>query len=41
MCRQISTFQTHLDSKKRDFTEYVAKELQEIQDCGKLDEVGL
>ncbi|CAD6993904.1 unnamed protein product [Ceratitis capitata] len=41
MCRQISTFQTQLDSKKRHFSEYVAKELQELQDCGKLDEIGL
>ncbi|XP_055849547.1 kinesin-like protein Klp98A isoform X1 [Episyrphus balteatus] len=41
VCRQISTFQTQLDSKKRDFSEYVAKELQELQDYGKLDEVGI
>ncbi|EDW80864.1 uncharacterized protein Dwil_GK11333 [Drosophila willistoni] len=41
VCRQISAFQTQLDSKKRDFSEYVAKELQELQDCGKLDEMGL
>ncbi|XP_012160198.1 kinesin-like protein Klp98A isoform X2 [Ceratitis capitata] len=41
VCRQISTFQTQLDSKKRHFSEYVAKELQELQDCGKLDEIGL
>ena len=31
--------QTQLDSKKRDFYEYAAKELQELLDCGKLDEV--
>lgn len=37
--RQLSTLQTQLDTKKRDFYEYVAKELQELQDCGKLDEV--
>lgn len=37
--RQISALQTQLDSKKRDFIEYVAKELQELQDLGKLDEV--
>ncbi|XP_017143153.1 kinesin-like protein Klp98A isoform X1 [Drosophila miranda] len=41
VCRQISAFQTQLDSKKRDFSEYVAKELQELQDCGKLDEMGM
>ncbi|XP_050341543.1 kinesin-like protein Klp98A [Bactrocera neohumeralis] len=41
VCRQISAFQTQLDSKKRDFSEYVAKELQELQDCGKLDEIGM
>lgn len=41
MCRQISALQTQLDSKKRDFSEYVAKELQELQDCGKLDEVSV
>ncbi|KAH8417585.1 hypothetical protein KR222_002302, partial [Zaprionus bogoriensis] len=41
VCRQISAFQTQLDSKKRDFSEYVAKELQELHDCGKLDEMGL
>ncbi|XP_017465635.1 PREDICTED: kinesin-like protein Klp98A isoform X2 [Rhagoletis zephyria] len=41
VCRQISAFQTQLDSKKRDFSEYVAKELQEMQDCGKLDEIGI
>ncbi|XP_017849029.1 kinesin-like protein Klp98A isoform X1 [Drosophila busckii] len=41
VCRQISAFQTQLDSKKRDFSEYVAKELQELHDCGKLDEMGI
>uniref|UniRef100_T1P9L0 Kinesin motor protein n=1 Tax=Musca domestica TaxID=7370 RepID=T1P9L0_MUSDO len=41
VCRQISALQTQLDSKKRDFSEYVAKELQELQDCGKLDEIGI
>ncbi|XP_054726515.1 kinesin-like protein Klp98A [Anastrepha obliqua] len=41
VCRQISAFQTQLDSKKRDFSEYVAKELQELEDCGKLDEIGI
>ncbi|XP_017874415.1 PREDICTED: kinesin-like protein Klp98A isoform X2 [Drosophila arizonae] len=41
VCRQISAFQTQLDSKKRDFSEYVAKELQELHDCGKLDEMGV
>lgn len=41
MFRQISAFQTQLDSKKRDFSEYVEKELQELNDCGKLDEVCL
>uniref|UniRef100_T1GTL4 Uncharacterized protein n=1 Tax=Megaselia scalaris TaxID=36166 RepID=T1GTL4_MEGSC len=39
VCRQISAIQTQLDSKKRDFFEYVARELQELQDYGKLDEV--
>uniref|UniRef100_A0A1B0FAF6 Kinesin motor domain-containing protein n=1 Tax=Glossina morsitans morsitans TaxID=37546 RepID=A0A1B0FAF6_GLOMM len=38
LCRQISALQMQLDSKKRDFSEYVAKELQELQDCGKLEE---
>lgn len=37
--RQLSALQTQLDTKKRDFYEYVAKELQELQDCGRLDEV--
>ncbi|XP_013103860.2 kinesin-like protein Klp98A [Stomoxys calcitrans] len=41
VCRQISALQTQLDSKKRDFSEYVAKELQELQDCGKLDEIDI
>ncbi|XP_030563711.1 kinesin-like protein Klp98A isoform X1 [Drosophila novamexicana] len=41
VCRQISAFQTQLDSKKCDFSEYVAKELQELHDCGKLDEMGV
>ncbi|XP_060645845.1 kinesin-like protein Klp98A isoform X1 [Drosophila nasuta] len=41
VCRQITAFQTQLDSKKRDFSEYVAKELQELHDCGKLDEMGM
>ncbi|XP_073813304.1 kinesin-like protein 98A isoform X1 [Musca autumnalis] len=41
VCRQISALQTQLDSRKRDFSEYVAKELQELQDCGKLDEIGI
>ncbi|XP_049531776.1 kinesin-like protein Klp98A [Anopheles darlingi] len=36
--RQLSALQTQLDTKKRDFYEYVAKELQELQDCGRLDE---
>lgn len=39
LVRQLSALQTQLDTKKRDFYEYVAKELQELQDCGKLDEV--
>ncbi|KAI9582498.1 hypothetical protein GQX74_009885 [Glossina fuscipes] len=39
LCRQISALQMQLDSKKRDFSEYVAKELQELQDCGKLEEI--
>uniref|UniRef100_A0A0K8TKQ0 Putative kinesin-like protein n=1 Tax=Tabanus bromius TaxID=304241 RepID=A0A0K8TKQ0_TABBR len=41
ICRQISTLKTQLDSKKRDFFEYVAKELQELQDWGKLDELNI
>ncbi|KAM8703883.1 hypothetical protein ACLKA7_008503 [Drosophila subpalustris] len=41
VCRQISAFQSQLDSKKRDFSEYVAKELQELHDCGKLDKMGM
>uniref|UniRef100_A0A1A9WYT0 Kinesin motor domain-containing protein n=1 Tax=Glossina brevipalpis TaxID=37001 RepID=A0A1A9WYT0_9MUSC len=41
LCRQISALQMQLDSKKRDFSEYVAKELQELQDCGKLEEIGV
>ncbi|XP_034489136.1 kinesin-like protein Klp98A isoform X2 [Drosophila innubila] len=41
VCRQILAFQTQLDSKKRDFSEYVAKELQELHDCGTLDEMGI
>uniref|UniRef100_A0A1B0CAM6 Putative kinesin-like protein n=1 Tax=Lutzomyia longipalpis TaxID=7200 RepID=A0A1B0CAM6_LUTLO len=36
--RQKCALQTQLDSKKRDFFEYVARELQELSDCGKLDE---
>lgn len=39
LVRQLSALQTQLDTKKRDFYEYVAKELQELQDCGRLDEV--
>uniref|UniRef100_A0A182XXK3 Kinesin motor domain-containing protein n=1 Tax=Anopheles stephensi TaxID=30069 RepID=A0A182XXK3_ANOST len=38
LVRQLSALQTQLDTKKRDFYEYVAKELQELQDCGRLDE---
>lgn len=37
--RQINALLTQLDAKKRDHFEFVAKELQELQDCGKLDEV--
>jgi kinesin family protein 16B len=37
--RQISALLTSLDSKKRDFFEFVARELQELQDCGKIKEV--
>lgn len=37
--RQKCALQAQLDSKKRDFFEYVARELQELSDCGKLDEV--
>jgi hypothetical protein len=39
LSRQITALQTQLDTKTRDFFEYTAKELQELQDCGKLDEV--
>lgn len=39
MNRQISALLTSLDSKKRDFFEFVARELQELQDCGKIKEV--
>ncbi|XP_052870314.1 kinesin-like protein Klp98A [Anopheles cruzii] len=38
LVRQLAALQTQLDTKKRDFYEYVAKELQELQDCGRLDE---
>nr|XP_029729746.1 LOW QUALITY PROTEIN: kinesin-like protein Klp98A [Aedes albopictus] len=41
LVRQLSALQTQLDTKKRDFYEYVAKELQELQDCGKLDEASI
>lgn len=37
--RQINALLTRLDAKKRDHFEFVAKELQELQDCGKLTEV--
>jgi len=37
--RQISALLTSLDSKKRDFYEFVARELQELQDSGKIKEV--
>ena len=37
--RQIDALLTQLDAKKRDHFEFVAKELQELQDCGKLSEV--
>lgn len=37
--RQINALLTQLDTKKRDHFEFVAKELQELQDCGKLSEV--
>lgn len=37
--RQINALLTQLDAKKRDHFEFVAKELQELQDCGKLNEV--
>jgi kinesin family protein 16B len=37
--RQISAILTQLDAKKRDFYEFVARELQELQDCGKVKEV--
>jgi hypothetical protein len=37
--RQINALLTQLDAKKRDHFEFVAKELQELQDCGKLSEV--
>lgn len=37
--RQISALLTQVDAKKRDFFEFVAKELQELQDCGKIKEV--
>lgn len=39
MGRQISAILTQLDAKKRDFYEFVARELQELQDCGKVKEV--
>lgn len=39
MGRQISALLTQVDAKKRDFFEFVAKELQELQDCGKIKEV--
>lgn len=35
----MSALLTSLDSKKREFYDFVAKELQELQDCGKLKEV--
>ncbi|XP_055551403.1 kinesin-like protein Klp98A isoform X1 [Wyeomyia smithii] len=41
LVRQLSALQTQLDTKQRDFYEYVAKELQELQDCGKLDEASI
>ncbi|XP_038110774.1 kinesin-like protein Klp98A isoform X1 [Culex quinquefasciatus] len=41
LVRQLSALRTQLDTKKRDFFEYVAKELQELQDCGKLDEASI
>lgn len=37
--RQINALLTQLDAKKREHFEFVAKELQELQDCGKLSEV--
>jgi kinesin family member 16B len=37
--RQINALLTQLDAKKRDHYEFVARELQELQDCGKLNEV--
>lgn len=37
--RQINALLTQLDAKKREHFEFVAKELQELQDCGKLKEV--
>ncbi|KFB46714.1 AGAP003925-PA-like protein [Anopheles sinensis] len=41
LVRQLSALQTQLDTKKRDFYEYVARELQELQDCGRLDEASI
>uniref|UniRef100_A0A182J8M9 Kinesin motor domain-containing protein n=1 Tax=Anopheles atroparvus TaxID=41427 RepID=A0A182J8M9_ANOAO len=41
LARQLSALQTQLDTKKRDFYEYVARELQELQDCGRLDEASI
>jgi hypothetical protein len=37
--RQVATLQMQYNSKKQDFIDFVAKELQELQSCGKLDEV--
>ncbi|CRL07801.1 CLUMA_CG020755, isoform A [Clunio marinus] len=38
LMRQINALLTQLDAKKREHYEFVAKELQELQDCGKLNE---
>lgn len=39
MSRQITAITTQLEGKMRDFYDNVAKELQELQDCGRLNEV--